>query len=87
MGEPMAEAPAAPLGQVIFADGVAGKPAGEDGLNLGLLVEPLNHHCAGFTVQQAVVDRIADGLGKAGDFADPGDLRVGWIVGRGRIRA
>jgi len=86
MGDPMPEATEAPLGAVLLVDGTAGKPACENGLNLGLFVEPLEDWGGALTIEQAMVDLVANGLGETGDFADTGDVGLGRRVpGRGRV--
>ena len=69
---PREEAAGAPFAEVLFADGVAAKLGGEDGLNLGEGVEPGEQGLAKLGVGEAVVELFAEGEREAGDFAVAG---------------
>ena len=68
-GEPVEEAAIVPFGEVLRADGDAVEVFGEDGLDFGEAVEPLDEVHAGFAVVEALVELVAEGAGEAGDFA------------------
>ncbi len=70
--EPIQVTAVAPFAEVLFTDGAAFELGIEDGLNFGLLVEPIHKGGAGFAVLKAAVQGVADGLGETGDFADAG---------------
>jgi hypothetical protein len=68
-GEPVAVAAAFPLGEVGRGDGLGGEVGGEDGLDLGEGVEPVEEGGAGLVVEEAAVKLVSDGEGETGDFA------------------
>jgi len=71
-GEPVAVAAVFPLGEVGRGDGLGGELGGEDGLDLGEGVEPLEEGWAWLVVEEAAVELVADGEGEAGDFSGAG---------------
>jgi len=68
-GEPVAVPAGFPMGEVGWGDGLGGEVGGEDGLDLGERVEPVEEGGAGFVVEDAAVELVADGKGEPGDFA------------------
>ena len=71
-GEPVAVAAIFPLGKVGRGEGLGGELGGEDGLDLGEGVEPLEEGSAGLAVEAAAVELVADGGGETGDFSGAG---------------
>ena len=67
-GEPVEEAAVIPFGEVLGADGDAFEVLGEDGLDFGEGVKPLQEGHAGFAVVKALVELFAEGVGETGDF-------------------
>ncbi len=78
--EPALEAGGAPVGKVAMGDGLAGELVGEDFLDGGEFVEPGEDEGAGLAVIEAAVELLADGVGKAGNFADEGTLCIHKIL-------
>ena len=70
--EPVAVATEAPLGEVCGGDGAAVEVGGEEGLDFGEGIEPVEEGWGQFAVVEAVVELFADGVGEAGDFAGAG---------------
>ena len=68
-GEPVEEAAVVPFGEVLGADGDAGEMLGEEGLDFGEAVQPLDEVHAGFAVVEALVELVAKRAGETGDFA------------------
>ena len=68
-GEPVEEAAVVPFGEVLGADGDAGEMFGEDGLDFGEGVEPLDEVNAGFAVVETLVELVAEVVRETGDFA------------------
>ena len=68
-GEPVEEAAVVPFGEVLRADGDAVEVFGEEGLDFGEAVQPLDEVHAGFAVVEALVELVAKLVGEAGDFA------------------
>jgi len=70
-GEPVAVPAGFPMGEVGWGDGLGGEVGGEDGLDLGERVEPVEEGGAGLVVEEAAVELVADGKGEPGDLAGP----------------
>lgn len=73
VSEPILISGAAPVGDVLVGDGATGEELGHGGFGFGQGVEPCFDgldHLAGF---EAAIQFVADGFGKAGDFADSCD--------------
>jgi len=68
-GEPVEETAVVPFGEVLRADGDAGEMFGEDGLDFGEAVQPLDEVHAGFAVVEALIELVAELVREAGDFA------------------
>ena len=68
-GKPVEKAAVIPFGEVLGADGDAVEVFGEDGLDFGEGVEPLDEVHAGFAVVEALVELVAEVVREAGDFA------------------
>ena len=68
-GKPVEEAALVPFGEVLGADGDAVEVFGEEGLDFGEGVEPLDEVHAGFAVVEALVELVAEGARETGDFA------------------
>jgi hypothetical protein len=68
-GEPVEVAAIVPFGEVLGTDGDAGEVFGEEGLDFGEAIEPLNEVHTGFAVVEALVELVAEVAGEAGDFA------------------
>jgi hypothetical protein len=68
-GEPVAVAAVFPLGEVGRGEGLGGELGGEDGLDLGEGIEPVEEGGAGLVVEEAAVELVANGGGEAGDFS------------------
>ena len=68
-GEPVEEAAIVPFGEVLGANRDAGEMLGEEGLDFGEGVEPLNEFHAGFAVVEALVELVAELVRETGDFA------------------
>ena len=68
-GEPVEEAAVVPFGEVLGADGDALEVFGEDGLDFGETVKPLDEFHAGFAVMEALVELVAEMVRETGDFA------------------
>jgi hypothetical protein len=68
--EPVAEAAAFPVGEVLFGDGTIVEVGGEDGFGLREPVEPGEDEFGGDIVVELEVKFFADGVGKASDFAE-----------------
>ena len=82
-GKPVEKAAVVPFGEVLRADGDAVEMFGEDGLDFGEGVEPLDEVNAGFAVVEALVELVAERAGETGDFAgafhkisEDGGLRI-----------
>jgi len=63
VAQPIEVAALAPFGKVLGADGPAGELFGDDFLDLGELVEPVDEGRAQFAVFKALVELFADGFG------------------------
>jgi len=68
-GEPVEEAAVVPFREVLGADGDAVEMFGEEGLDFGEGVEPLDEIHAGFAIVEALVELVAELVGETGDFA------------------
>ena len=79
-GEPVEEAAIVPFGEVLGADGDAVEMFGEEGLDFGEGVEPLDEVHAGFAVVEALVELVAEGAGETGDFAGAFHNYIGYGV-------
>jgi len=62
------EAALAPFVEVLFGDGLAGEVAGQDGLDVGRGIEPLEEGGAVLVGGEALIEFDAEGGGQAGDF-------------------
>jgi len=71
-GEPVPVAAVFPLGEVGRGEGLGGELGGEDGLDLGQGVEPVEEGWAGLVVEKAAVELVSDGEGETGDFSGAG---------------
>ena len=69
---PGAEAAFGPFVEVLFGYRPAGEVGGQDDLDVGVGVEPIEEARAGFAVIKAAVEFVADGAGETGDFAGHG---------------
>ena len=69
-GEPFLVAAVAPFGDVLGCDGASVELAGEDGLDLGEPVEPLQDGFGFEAIFETGVELSADLAGEAGDFTD-----------------
>ena len=67
--EPVLVAALFPFAEVGFVDGAAAEVFGQDGLDFGEGVEPVEDFGGGLAVFEAVADLFAEGEGEAGDFA------------------
>ena len=68
-GEPVEETAVVPFREVLGADGDAVEMFGEEGLDFGEGVEPLDEIHAGFAIVEALVELVAELVGETGDFA------------------
>jgi hypothetical protein len=78
---PVKVAALTPFAEVLLGDGTTIELLGEDGLHLGLDVEPGEELGAGFTVAEAAVEGFADRARETSDFAASGagcGGRLGW---------
>ncbi len=75
--KPVAVAADLPVVEVGRGDGGGVEIGGQDGLDFGEGVEPVEEGGAGFVVEEALVELVADGGGETGDFAGAGcGLRI-----------
>jgi hypothetical protein len=68
-GEPVAVAAGFPMGEVGRGDGLGVEVGGQDGLDLGEGVEPVEEGGAGLVVEEAAVELVTDGEREPGDLA------------------
>ena len=87
-GEPVEEAAVVPFGEVLGADGDAVEMFGEEGLDFGEGVEPLDEFHAGCAAVEALVELVAELVRETGDFAgafhglsEGGGLRMEFKIG------
>ena len=66
--EPILVAGLFPVGKVLFGDRAVVELVGEDFLDVGLVVEPLDDFDAGLVVFDAETELVANGFGEAGYF-------------------
>jgi hypothetical protein len=68
----------APLGQVLLADGLAGKFGREHGRHFREGIEPGDEGPRSLALLQPVVDLFLDGLGEASDFTFGCFIHIFW---------
>jgi len=68
-GLPFEEAALAPFIEVLFADGFASEVAGQEVLDVGRGIEPVEEDAAILVVGEAEVEFIAQGARETGDFS------------------
>jgi hypothetical protein len=66
---PFEESTVAPFMEVLFADGLTGKVAGQHGLDIGCGIEPIEEGAAVLVMGEAAVEFVAQGARQTGDFS------------------
>jgi hypothetical protein len=85
VAEPVGKAAEFPVGEVLLGDGGAGEFGGEDGLNGGEGVQPVDEELLALALVQAVVELVANSEGEAGDFTGAGEGHGDGIVAEGIV--
>ena len=70
----------APFIEVLFGDWLAGEVAGQDGLDVGGGIEPIEEGGTVLVVGEAAVEFIAQGAREAGDFTIASHGFSGWWI-------